>query len=172
MSKLCMLISILLMGLALCSCSSQGEANAPVNAIPSERIEQGQQVSSSENKEANNQKDQPAKKLPVKKQGEHLSMPSGFPSTIIPITKDANITSTYSDGETYSITYKTSEGFDMVKKLCKNLMKNADIIMEDNQGDKYYTINGTKDKNNIYIAVVAYAEPAASYNAMVFISTN
>ena len=105
---------------------------------------------------------------PIERHGSKLELPSGFPSDIIPIVKNANITDTYEDGVSFSVTYQTTKAFKEVAGTYKRFMESAKLIMEDKQGDTYYTVNGTKDNNNIFIVVTKFPPNLT----MVIINTN
>lgn len=145
--------------IALVGCSSQEQAKAPgmvkIAETPVENV-QDKLIESALNAEGNTQPEQPDKKQPIVKQGSNLELPSGFPNDIIPIIENANITNTYEDGESFSVNYQTGKAFNEVVKIYKSLMEGSKLIMEDSQGDNYYTVNGTKDEINIFITVMKF----------------
>jgi hypothetical protein len=160
---------ILVLSIALVGCSS-AQAKAPAEAaveVPAASVQDNSAESASNTVEAtevgsldNNQ--------PAVEQGSNLELPSGFPSNIVTIVEGANITGTFVDGEAFVISYQTNKSFEEVKKIYERLMDGSKPIMEASQADGYYTVNGTKDKINIFITVEKISPDITS----VAISTN
>lgn len=161
---------ILVMTIALVGCSSNSQAKAPDEAaveVSAVSVQDNSQEPVS-NAEETAEAGQSDNNQPAVRQGSNLELPSGFPSNIVSIVEDANITDTIVDGESFYIAYQTNKSFSEVKETYKRLMDGSKFIREDYQGDDYYTINCNKEKTNVYITVTKFSADITS----VVITTN
>lgn len=150
---------LLVLSITLVGCSSSSQAKAPDEAVveaPVVSVQDNSKEPVSNTEETAKTELSGNSRLAVK-QGSNLELPSGFPSNIVSIADDANITDTVVDGESFYIAYQTNKSVGEVKKTYKRLLEGSKLMGEDSQGDDYYTISCNKDNTNIYISITKFS---------------